>query len=60
MANVRKILHPTGKVAWRATIKALNGKRKSKNHATKREAVNQLLSQPIHASYPLIWSFPTA
>ena len=38
MANVRKILHPTGKAAWRATVKTIKGTRKSKNHATKREA----------------------
>jgi len=38
MAHVRKITHPSGEIAWRATVKTAEGKRKSKNHATKKAA----------------------
>lgn len=38
MANVRKIVHPSGSVAWRATVVSLSGKRRSTNHATKKKA----------------------
>lgn len=38
MANVRKITHPSGEIAWRATVKTAEGKRKSKNHSTKKAA----------------------
>jgi integrase len=38
MANVRKVKHPSGETAWRATIKTLDGKRKSKNFPRKGDA----------------------
>lgn len=38
MAHVRKITHPSGEISWRATVKTLEGKRKSKNHTTKKAA----------------------
>lgn len=39
MANVRKIVLPSGTITWEARIKTLSGKRKSKNHATKGAAI---------------------
>lgn len=38
MAHVRKITHRSGETSWRATIKTADGKRKSKNHPTKKAA----------------------
>lgn len=39
MANVRKIVLPSGTITWEARIKTLSGKKKSKNHATKGAAL---------------------
>lgn len=38
MAHVRKIVLPSGAITWQTTVKALSGKRLSKNHPTKKAA----------------------
>src|ERR1051325_2377741 len=38
MAHVRKITTAAGTVSWQATVRTLSGKRKSKNHPTKKAA----------------------
>jgi len=38
MANVRKVIHPSGEISWRATVKTSDGRRKSKNHVRKADA----------------------
>jgi integrase len=38
MANVRKVIHDSGVLAWRATIKTSEGKRRSKNFPRKGDA----------------------
>lgn len=38
MAHVRKITHPSGETAWRATVRTLEGGRRSKNFPRKGDA----------------------